>query len=691
MRIPIINKTIQQRLHRIGIQGENNVEEIVFVLPRMYKDIDLSNGLAYIYITNAKKDTVVVKLQSEIEYLEDDETEYMLLKWLIGSEATQTKGMLNVQVVINGLNNELWKSEISTFTVSQSIDSPTTLPILYHSQDISPLLEEVSTEPPITISNRKFFIPSELKNIAVQNDENSEAVQIIMPRYFDGHDLSQYTICLKSVSQGGRGDVVFAENEKDILEKEIHLRWTLKPPQTSYAGTLQLQLLVTGPDFKWETDVGEVNILESLDADPVIPMTPSFIDDFLKQLQEYVNTTKTGVQTSIEQAQIAKDKAEEAKESASQAELNKNETVNQVAIAEEQANIATEQSNQAKTSASEAGQSAQSAADSAMLAQQIKDSTEVFYDIDQEGHRVGFRRADEQEFTYTLSLKGKDGTVSFDNLTEEQKAQLKGQDGRDGLTTSVTVNGSTYNHVDGNIILPDYPVSLPADGGNSDTLDGKHANEFADVNHTHEDLAEQINVLSGATILDLGADILSVVKDTNIVPLGSRRLLRVFNSMTSPDANNVNDFTYEVYRTTDAAYLTIIAYDTRTTREFTNKCLNGIWQGWQQIATTTKTPFSCTAQPGYEITATDCYILNNSFNITLKARKTDGSIFAPNVQHMFAIVPISIKNVSVGCVMGSPTAWSGHGSCFANSSRYIHFVTQSTNITDIYVTIRGEL
>ncbi len=184
MRIPIVNKSIQQRLHSIGVQGENRVEEIIFVLPRMYRAIDLSEGLAYIYISNTKKEVLAIKLDSEIESIEGKETGSILLKWLIGSECTQTKGMLNVQLVINGLNDELWKSEISTFTVAQAIDYPTPLPIMYSSQRVTPILEEPDNEPPITISNRKFFIPKELQNIAVQNDENSEAVKIILPRYF---------------------------------------------------------------------------------------------------------------------------------------------------------------------------------------------------------------------------------------------------------------------------------------------------------------------------------------------------------------------------------------------------------------------------------------------------------------------------------------------------------------------------
>ncbi len=75
---------------------------------------------------------------------------------------------------------------------------------------------------------------------------------------------------------------------------------------------------------------------------------------------------------------------------------------------------------------------------------------------------------------------GKDGityTFTFDDLTDEQKATIKGEKGdpgvpgkngepgipgKDGLTTSITVNGKTYTQVEGNILLPEYPTALPA-------------------------------------------------------------------------------------------------------------------------------------------------------------------------------------------------------------------------------------
>ena len=51
----------------------------------------------------------------------------------------------------------------------------------------------------------------------------------------------------------------------------------------------------------------------------------------------------------------------------------------------------------------------------------------------------------------------------------------QGPAGQDGLTTAISVNGSTYTHSNGTITLPNYPTipnSLPANGGNADTVGG---------------------------------------------------------------------------------------------------------------------------------------------------------------------------------------------------------------------------
>lgn len=71
--------------------------------------------------------------------------------------------------------------------------------------------------------------------------------------------------------------------------------------------------------------------------------------------------------------------------------------------------------------------------------------------------------------------KGEKGDTGAQGIQGEQGPA--GANGQDGLTTAISVNGNTYNHNNGTITLPNYPTvpnSLPANGGNADTVNNFH-------------------------------------------------------------------------------------------------------------------------------------------------------------------------------------------------------------------------
>lgn len=282
MRFNIEGRTINQHGTRLGLQGDNKVEMLEFIMPKIYENVDLSEGMAFVLFSTASgvKDFIpnITKTYEE---------ENMVLTWLVGAQVTQEVGALNVEIKISGLADVLWHSEITMFQVGRSIlvDSPQVPAMRSKARMADP-----DKEPFITVVERKIMIPNVLQNIAVQNDENSETVLWKLPRYFDGHDLSKYSVFLKTImpQNGGRDDIPWSNTTID--SSAINWHWTLKPPQTSFNGKMELQVYVIGttPDgkpFKWETDdSASVNIMRSLDAEPTIPTSPSIMDDFLKEI-----------------------------------------------------------------------------------------------------------------------------------------------------------------------------------------------------------------------------------------------------------------------------------------------------------------------------------------------------------------------------------------------------------------------
>jgi hypothetical protein len=64
-----------------------------------------------------------------------------------------------------------------------------------------------------------------------------------------------------------------------------------------------------------------------------------------------------------------------------------------------------------------------------------------------------------------------------------------------GLATVAT--SGKYSDLTGKPTIPTIPTSLPANGGNADTVDGKHSTDFATADHTHD---------TGSTLLWSGND-----------------------------------------------------------------------------------------------------------------------------------------------------------------------------------------
>lgn len=347
MDVKIKDRKLLPDYHQIGMQGETGVETYFFTLPRFYNSVDLSLGVPVMLWQNGTSQ------QEGFVLLDNEQTEETLfIRWIVGKELTAEKGTLRIQLKIANAEAAIWKSDISICTIADSLpdnspqsvvvqkkaarmrtlDSSATMMATSGTLDGPALMmSEPSTEPPITIFERKINIPPELQNIATQNDVASETVQIMLPRFFDGHDLSDKTkIYLKTLMPGaaeggvaGRDDILFSSPR--VESTEIWLTWELRPPQTSYPGKVQVQLYVvdaaTGGNpktgFKWETDPGAyVTIYKSLDAEPALPASVALLDAFRQEIQKLesaASASATAAKTSETAAAASKNEAQRIK------------------------------------------------------------------------------------------------------------------------------------------------------------------------------------------------------------------------------------------------------------------------------------------------------------------------------------------------------------------------------------------
>lgn len=122
------------------------------------------------------------------------------------------------------------------------------------------------------------------------------------------------------------------------------------------------------------------------------------------------------------------------------------------------------------------------------------------------------------------------------------------------------------------------------------------------------------------------------------------------------------------------------------------------WHSWHEIATTTKTPFSCSVLPGSGITITsqDCYTLNGEFYISICLAKTDGTNFIAGATPLCSM-PYTTRSVVVGSTMCNlsnigNSYWSTTVPCFiAKSSSNIVMDTSLTTVNKVFITMKGDI
>lgn len=149
-----------------------------------------------------------------------------------------------------------------------------------------------------------------------------------------------------------------------------------------------------------------------------------------------------------------------------------------------------------------------------------------------------------------------------------------------GLATVATTGN--YDDLNGKPTIPTIPSSLPANGGNSDTVDGKHANDFASNTHNHDteyiskalqfvkdtgDVEFSFNANSNKNIL------------TEIVSWGIGLHTAYAVGGTAGNPNTTDSFRFLVHKT-NASIGWVLAFGGQGT-VYSNYVHNGDFRGWK--------------------------------------------------------------------------------------------------------------
>lgn len=219
--------------------------------------------------------------------------------------------------------------------------------------------------------------------------------------------------------------------------------------------------------------------------------------------------------------------------------------------------------------------------------------------------------------------------LKSDEISDWAKAESK------PAYTAEEVGAAEKKHSHSVSDITDMPTKLPANGGNADTVDGKHASDFATAGHTHT-----ATEVGAATAADITAAV-------NAVEIGGRNLLYYSRFDKKYPAGWA--YSAVVSYTFDGNAATLTKAET-TTRQFTTQASvsNGVVAANPNLLPEN----GCTYTISCEVMKAEGYDVGNGTKITTRYNFTDGTV----------------KDFDVDVSGASETAWTKYSRTYTYAS-----------------------
>lgn len=219
--------------------------------------------------------------------------------------------------------------------------------------------------------------------------------------------------------------------------------------------------------------------------------------------------------------------------------------------------------------------------------------------------------------------------LKSDEISDWAKAESK------PAYTAEEVGAAGKKHSHSISDITDMPTKLPANGGNADTVDGKHASDFAAAVHTHT-----ATEVGAATAADITAAV-------NAVEIGGRNLLYYSRFDKKYPAGWA--YSAVVSYTFDGNAATLTKAET-TTRQFTTQASvsNGVVAANPNLLPEN----GCTYTISCEVMKVEGYDVGNGTKITTRYNFTDGTV----------------KDFDVDVSGASETAWTKYSRTYTYAS-----------------------
>lgn len=163
------------------------------------------------------------------------------------------------------------------------------------------LLSTIDTDKTLIIDKdlRTIIIPSSVKNLGVESDDDVLRLKFSMPRMYGDVDLSDFSIYINYMNAKNTGDV-YVVDDKTIADDTITFSWLVGRVALAYKGSVRFIVCMKKHDDnsnviqEYNTTIASLPVLEGLETgETVIQQNPDIIEMLLTSSEPLVGTTQT--------------------------------------------------------------------------------------------------------------------------------------------------------------------------------------------------------------------------------------------------------------------------------------------------------------------------------------------------------------------------------------------------------------
>lgn len=163
------------------------------------------------------------------------------------------------------------------------------------------LLSTLDTDKTLIIDKdlRTIIIPSSVKNLGVESDDDVLRLKFSMPRMYGDVDLSDFSIYINYMNAKNTGDV-YVVDDKTIADDTITFSWLVGRVALAYKGNVRFIVCMKKHDDdsnviqEYNTTIASLPVLEGLETgETVIQQNPDIIEMLLTLSEPLVGTTQT--------------------------------------------------------------------------------------------------------------------------------------------------------------------------------------------------------------------------------------------------------------------------------------------------------------------------------------------------------------------------------------------------------------